>query len=343
MNDLKIRDLLHEVADDIEPADRLDAIRAATAPAGRRTRRGWWVVGGAGLVAASVVTALAVTTGSPTKTKEPEPIGPASTSGPVATDGAETDEADTAMGVTVETGFVYFVGNTTAGPRLYGEPRFDVDPDSRVVVGIDAALRGDARDPDYRSPWPDGVVLREWQPGPDVLTIILDGAPVDRPAGMSEEDARLALEQLVRTAQATYGQGAIPVDVQVERRVTDTVLGVPTTAPLTGSPDRDVLAPVSLSEPSEGQTVRVDRTVWASGRATSVDNSVTVRLQRLESAAVVMGPATSTLDQANGSPGSFSIGYRSDDLRPGEYEVIATVRNPDGTTDTDTRRITIVD
>ena len=54
-------DLALELAGEIEPeemtlaeraqmkADRLDAIRSATAPAGRRTRRGWWVVGGAGM------------------------------------------------------------------------------------------------------------------------------------------------------------------------------------------------------------------------------------------------------------------------------------------------------
>ena len=83
---------------------------------------------------------------------------------------------------------------------------------------------------------------------------------------MSEEDARLALEQLVRTAQAVYGQGKVPVDVQIEQQVTDTVLGVPTTAPLTGSPDLDVLAPVSLSEPA-GRSGRTTRTSSITRRA----------------------------------------------------------------------------
>ena len=72
---------------------------------------------------------------------------------------------------------VYFVGDTAAGPRLYRELRSDLDPDSRVVLAIDAALRGDALDPDYRSPWPEGVVLRQWSPGPRRITVSLEGAP----------------------------------------------------------------------------------------------------------------------------------------------------------------------
>lgn len=333
MNDLKIRDLLHEVADDIEPGDRLDAIRAATAPAGRRTRRGWWAAGGAGLLAASVVTAFALSTGGAPQTTGPDPAGPPPTSGTTVTDGQGTSRPV----------HVYFVGDTAAGPRLFRELRSDLDPDSRVVLAMDAVLRGDALDPDYRSPWPEGVVLRQWSSGPDGIMVSLEGAPVDRPADMTEEEARLALEQLVRTAQEVYGQGKVPVDVQIEQQVTDTVLGVPTTAPLTGSPDLDVLAPVSLTEPSEGQKKRADGTVWVSGRATSADDLVTVRVQRREGTAVVLGPANFTLNQTSDPAGSFSLGLSSDNLQPGEYDVIATVENSDGTTDSDTRRITVVD
>ena len=43
----RIKDLLHEVADGVDPGERLDAIRAETS-GGRRTGRGWWAAGGVG-------------------------------------------------------------------------------------------------------------------------------------------------------------------------------------------------------------------------------------------------------------------------------------------------------
>ena len=271
MNDLKIRDLLHEVADDIEPGDRLDAIRAATAPAGRRTRRGWWAAGGAGLVAASVVTAFALSTGGAPQTTDPGPAGPPSTAGSTAPDGEGTSRRV----------HVYFVGDTAAGPRLFRELRPDLDADSGVVLGIDAALRGDALDPDYRSPWPEGVVLRQWSDGPDGITVSLEGAPVERPADMSEEDARLALEQLVRTAQAVCGRGKVPVDVQIEQQVTDTVLGVPTTAPLTGSPGPRRARPRVDLRAREGAVVDAKPTSSPStARLSSADGRVSLQVKR---------------------------------------------------------------
>jgi hypothetical protein len=333
MNDQKIRDLVHEVADDIEPGDRLDAIRAATAPTGRRTRRGWWAAGGAGLVAASVVTAFAVDIGGAPRTTDHDLAGPPSASGATATAGEGTSRP-------VE---VYFVGDTAAGPRLFRELRPELDPDSRAFLGIDAVLRGDALDPDYRSPWPEGVVLRQWSSRPDGITVSLEGAPVDRPTDMSEEEARLALEQLVRTAQAVGGRGKVPVDVQIEQQVTDTVLGVPTTAPLTGSPDLDVLAPVSLSEPSEGQVVDNDTThLTVSGRAVTSNDRLHITVDRVGGTDSA-GDSTlvGVLRRDRLTP--FEAGLSLADAEPGEYEVVAAVRSSDGTTDADTRTITIVD
>jgi hypothetical protein len=340
MNDQLTRELLHEVADDVEPGDRLDAIRAATASPRRGARRTWWVAGAVGLVAASVVTALALTSGDAPRTQGSDLAGAPSPSATASADG-------TGGGPVA----VYFVGDTAGGPRLFREFRPTDQPDGGVLYAIHAALRGDALDPDYRSAWPAGIRLRQWIPKPDVITVILDDAPVERPAGMSEEDADLALEQLVRTAQALYGNGKVPVDVQLEQQVTDTILGVPTTAPLTGAPDADVLAPVSLSDPNERQVVHADDYIDITGRAMSDDGMISLQLKRREGGAVIdAGTYTlygtgdhPDLQSVQGALAPFSISFASEEIQSGEYDLIASVKNADGTVDRDTRRITVVD
>lgn len=331
MTDLQIRAVLHEVADDVEPTDRLDAIRAATAaPARRRAHRAWWATGGAGLVAASVVTALVLATGGSPQSSDPGPAGRPTTDG-TASEGPVTDSPAA----------VYFVGDAAEGPRLFREFRSDLTFDDPLGAVL-TSLGGDSLDPDYRSPWPAGVTLSQWIPGPEGVQVILAGAPVDRPAGMSEQEARLAMEQLVRTAQAANGEGPVAVDVQVEGRVTDTILGVPTTAPLTASPDLDVLAPVSLSDPSEGLEVDNDVPLTVRGRGTSADGGVQVRVQRWEGTGVVAGRTVRGALRPDRFS-SFGETFDLSDVPPGDYDVIVTVSNADGTVDSDTRRITVVD
>ncbi|RYB91135.1 hypothetical protein EUA93_19630 [Nocardioides oleivorans] len=330
MNDQTVRDLLHEAADDIEPRDRLDAIRAATASTsgGRRTHRGWWAAGGAGLLAASIATAFALTTGGAPQSTGPDLAAPP-TSGSTVPDGGTSSPVA-----------VYFVGDTAAGPRLYREFRA-ADPDSRVTSAMVAALRGDALDPDYRSLWPSTTVFRAWSTGPDGITVTLEGAPVERPAGMSEQDAQLAMEQLVRTAQALEGQGRVPVDVQVAGAVTDTILGVTTTTPLTGSPDADVLAPVSISDPVEEQVVG-DGQLTVRGRALSESRVVTTRIQRWEGTFVV-AQEVDRLRAGNDGMLEFTATFDLTDVPAGQYAVVSTVEHSDGTVDSDTRRITVID
>jgi hypothetical protein len=344
MNDQLIRDLLHEVADDVEPGDRLDAIRSATAPAGRRTHRGWWAAGGAGLLAASIATAFALTTGGMPQSGDsdvanPSPTTTAPTTGP-------TDSPPRSNVVAV-----YFVGDTSQGPRLYREFRSRKDPSNPALYALRAAVAGTALDRDYGTTWPAGVSVHDLVRTSEGILFSLSGAPTDRPADMSEEDARLAVEQLVRTAQAVYGMGKLPVRVLVDGQEADRVLGVSVADPLTGSPDADVLAPVNLSDPSEGQVVHKDDFIDMTGRATSVDGMISLQLKRWQGTAVI-DAGTYTLygtgefpdaESVQGVLAPFSAQFRSHDVQPGAYDVIATVQNADGTYDYDTRRITIVD
>ena len=325
-----IKDLLHEVTDAVEPDDRIDAIRAATAAGGRRTGRGWWAAGGVGLVAASVVTALALSTGGGLQGSDP---GPAEE--PTATTSATEPNPVTSRAVPV-----YFVGDTPSGPRLYREFQRGTGPMSAETFALDAALAGRSLDPDYRSLWPAGAVSEAYVMSEELITVTLMGDLHDRPAGMSESDARLAVEQVIRTAQGAFGHGRIPVQLLLNGSRTDQVLGVPASEPLAAGPALDVLAHVSLSEPSEGREVRKGKAITVDGVGVSEDGSVSVQLQRPEGTAV----AYLQLDlEPTGALAPFSVNWLLDHLEPGAYDVVVTVKNPDGTLDTDTRRFTVVD
>lgn len=328
-----IKDLLHEVTDGVEPGDRLDAIRAATADSGRRTRSSrWWAAGGVGLVAASVVTALALSTGGGPRGSEP---GPAEES--TATSTPTEPNPATSRAVPV-----YFVGDTPSGPRLYREFQRGTGPMSAETFALDAALAGASLDPDYRSAWPADTGVGGYFASEGEITVDLVGDVHDRPAGMSEAEAGLAVEQLVRTAQALFQQGRVPVRLTIDNELSDQVLGVPTSEPLAAGPDLEVLAHVSLSEPSEGRTIRVGKALHIDGVGLSEDGRVSIRVEGREGAARFLD-ATFDLEPTVGRLAPFTMDLFLGDLEPGDYDVEVTVTNPDGTLDTDTRRITVVD
>ena len=328
----RITDLLHEVADGVEPGERLGAIRAATADAGRRTTRGWWAAGGVGLVAASVVTALALTTGAGPRSTDPQPADPAP---PSATDPHPTESRVVP---------VYFVGDTPSGPRLYREFQRGTGPMSAETFALDAALAGRSLDPDYRSPWPADAVSEAYLMSEEVITVTLMGDLHDRPAGMSEVEARLAVEQVVRTAQGGFGHGRIPVQLLLNGTRTDQVLGVAASEPLAAGSDLEVLAHVSISNPSEGQLVDNDRPFTVKGVGNSFEGNVVTRVQRWEGTYVVdEQPTIAGTGEDRLFP--FEVTLDLTDAAPGEYVVVSQTDDPsgEGMFDTDTRRITIVD
>jgi hypothetical protein len=331
MTDQRIRDLLQEVADGVEPGDRLGAIRAATVH-GRRTHRGWWAAGGAGLVAASVVTAVALTSGGTPRPSEPAPAheGTATTTG--------TDSATSRVVP------VYFVGDTPSGPRLYREFLKPTGGVSAETFALDAALHGDALDPDYRSSWPADASAGPYSMSSDLIRITLTGDLRDRPAGMSEEDARLAIEQVVRTAQGVFGRGRVPVQLSLGDGPADQVLGVSTSEPLGNAPDLSVLAHVSLSDPFEGQVVDNDEPLVVRGAANSFEGNVVTRIQRWEGTEVVAEEPTIAGTYEN-KLFPFEITFDLSSVPPGDYVVISRTDDPsgEGRFDTDTRRITVVD
>lgn len=334
MRDDEVRELLHEVAAGVEPGDRLDAIRAATSA--RRGGRGWWVAGGVGLVAASVVTALALTTGGTPRTTAPEPAEPSPTPTTVATDRVTRGE-----GLEV---WIYFVGETPDGQRLYRERRH-TSGDNPFAAAEDG-LRLAPMDPDYTSLWPADAIQRVSFDGiadDGVIGVTVDPTYQRRPVGMSEAEAQLALEQVIRTFQAATKSRAA-MQFYVGDNPSDQVLGVPTSEPVTTRPDLDVLAHVSLSDPFEGQVVDNDEPFVVRGAANSFEGNVVTRIQRWEGTEVVAEePTIAGWNEDRLFP--FEVTFDLTDVPPGDYVVISRTDDPSGAGmfDTDTRRITVID
>ncbi|WP_416957221.1 Gmad2 immunoglobulin-like domain-containing protein [Nocardioides sp. T5] len=169
---------------------------------------------------------------------------------------------------------VYFAGDGPGGrtvlfrefQRVEGDPLTEA---ARLVAG-----GGQPTDPDYRTLWP-GVEIASVQATDGVLLVEVpsDGF-TDRPDGMSRRDARLALQQLVRTLQGVQ-QERVPV--QVQREGGAPLFGLPTDTPFEAAPVLRTLNLVNITSPAEGDTVSGD-TVTVTGVANSFEASGPCRL-----------------------------------------------------------------
>ena len=201
-------------------------------------------------------------TGSP----EPSPTGSSSPSEPTSSPTA------TPSGATVP---VYYAGDAPGGRtalfrefhRVGGDPLLEA---ARLVAG------GTPDDPDYRTLWPQ-VEITSVEATDGVLLVTLPSdAFTDAPDGMSERDARLAVQQLVYTLQGVQ-QERIPV--QVRREGGTSLFGLPTDAPFEAAAPLETLNLVSITSPAEGDTVTGD-TLTVTGVASSFEASGPCRVTR---------------------------------------------------------------
>ena len=243
MTDDDLRDLLTDAVSDVEPAYRLDTIKARTH---RPARRGWYAVGGAILAAAAVVTAVN--------------LG--------QDDGRRRDNAPPATDAE-HTAALYFVGDTPAGPRLYrefqtvsGGPLADLEAITTEHGPID---------PDYSTLWSadlfTSVSVRD-----DVIEIGL-GEGTGPVYDIDPALLHAQLQAVVYTAQAATGE-PLPVQFTRDGRPAGDPFGtVPGTGPIERDPQNDILSLVSISDPADGSIVSGDSFV-ARGRANSFEGTV---------------------------------------------------------------------
>jgi hypothetical protein len=331
--DPRLSHLISDAVSDVEPQEALTEIRNRTKVTSMTARRPWlYAVGGAVVATAATVAVVAAVSGSPNAAEEP---GPATSQSPTEqsvpteesepTQSEETPSSEAPSPTTEATLPSYFARDTPQGVRLtreFSSVAGDIDP-PRDAVRI--AVFGRALDPDYRSLWPSGSNVGAVSASGEAITVDLLGDLGDRPAAMTQEDAELALQQVVYTAQAIIGQGRLPVRITLNGASTDQVLGVPTSEPLMNAPENETLALVSVSSLSEGETVR-DRFV-VSGVANSFEATVPWEI-RDGDRVVARGFATAEGWMDKLYPWTTQVNVSK--LSPGTYTFAAMTDDPSG-------------
>ena len=303
-----VGDLLHDAVDHLEPADRIDAIRARTASPTRPARPWLYAGGGVALATAAAVAAFAVLGGSPTSSDARHDH-----------DVTTTPTADTHLVA------AYFIGETPRGQRLFRE--FDQVVGSDPLQGALDRIQQPASDPDYRSGWSRGQLGTATLVGATIEVELTGELPVS--AGTSEG---LPEQQLVYTLQAAAGR---PLPVQLVRD------GAPVGDPMTAEPQNDVLSLVSISDPAEGLEVH-DRFL-ARGRANSFEATVPWQIRDEDGAVVRTSSAMASGSMDKLYPWRAQISVRG--LPDGTYTFQASTDDPSGGEgggpDTDTRTIIV--
>ena len=325
MSDLS--SLLHEAVADVEPADRLVAVRARARQ--RRTRRLWVVSGGAVVAAAATVAAVVLAT-HPGTSAGPEP-GPA-THVPTATEPTTAPSASERHAVAI-----YYLGGSTSQPKLYREFRAYPESVPTPSDALDGLVSGPS-DPDYRTLWPSGAFA--WvKVGQDLITVSLSDASLrERPVTMSEAEAAASVQQVVYTLQA-YAQQRLAVQFTYNGNPIDQVLGVPTSEPLANAPILQTLSRVNLTTPSEGE--ELSGTLDVEGVANSYEANVTWSLEDQSQVPVDSGSFTATGYMAEKLfPFHGSIDVSS--LDPGTYTLIVSTDDPSGAGNVDNDSRTVI-
>lgn len=339
--DRELSRLISDAVSDVEPEDRLGALRARTTSPSRRP---WlFAAGGAALAAAAVVTAVAVVGGDPSPTTDPGPLGtPSATTSASESPGTDaTPSTDASPGTEPRAVAAYFLGDTPDGVRLYRE--FQSVP-AEPIEGALQLLTTGPLDPDYRTPWQAGQLLSATFDGvgaDGLVSVVVDPSVRSRPVGMSEEEAQAAVQQVVYTLQAAV-QARAPVQFRTADNPIDQVLGVPTSEPLANAPVLETLSHVNLSDPAEGATVTGELDV--TGVASSYEANV---LWRIQSGDEVVDQSFFTAEGWMGDrlfPFSGQIDVSS--LDPGSYTLIVETDDPSGGAEgpgafSDTRTIVI--
>jgi hypothetical protein len=257
---------------------------------------------------------------------EAEPASGDSTPSQAAepTDGeSESPEDPASEGAGSTTVPVYFVGDTPQGQRLFREFR-KVEADNPATEALALMTAGDALDPDYDTLYPGGT-FASVEIADDMITVGLpDESWTTAPDGMSDDQARLAAQQLVYTVQG-IAQKRVPVSITLDGEPAD-LFGL--AGQVSNDPEIDVRALVNVTTPEEGATV--SGTFTASGASSSFEATTPweIREGGADGKVVMDGFATAEGWMDKLYPWESEVDVS--DLPAGEYTFVAMTDDPSG-------------
>jgi hypothetical protein len=346
-DDDRLRQLLSDAVTDIEPADRLDQLRASVHPSPKvvpMTRsRSWYAA--AGIVATAAVIGIVAYVTSSMAGNKSDHVGPATDGGtglPSATATA-TDTAATSSpsphGPATKAYAVYYAGTNPRGtPVLFREFHRGPASTPTAALAVDD-LGGAPFDPDYSTAWRAGW-LKGAKADPNAGVIFVTpstAAPADRPAAMTSREAMVAVQQVVYTLQAAF-QTRLPVQFIRHGKPVGQVLGVPTATPVAQGPVLSLLSLVSISSPNEGDQVSGKLTV--TGVNNGFEGSVVVYLEQ-HGHHYLVHPTIGGWGGNRLYPWKVVLDLSK--VKPGDYTLVAQNDDPSGRgmAPTDTRVITV--
>ncbi|MEO7131144.1 MAG: Gmad2 immunoglobulin-like domain-containing protein, partial [Dermatophilaceae bacterium] len=321
----RLRTSLRADADSIQPTDRLSAILGAahdgvglTSDEAQHRRR--WLMPAAAAAAAAVVGGALWLSGGPSGA----PVPPASTastsstvsqppssaptslpssgassglsSGPVST-GPVTEGTPPAtttpppVAVTVPTSVpVYYVGpRVPGGTDLALFREFVLAPVAKPVTGEGKALAALRL---ATAAAPEGSGYQAWWTGVEVPSVSVTASRITVTlstglTGVSAEQSKLAVQQLVWTAQGAVGEGLMPVSFTLTDGSTDVAPGLPASASYTQPTGQAAFSEISMiwiSGPTRGAALKAGP-VTVSGVASIFE--ATVQWQVVKGGSVV--------------------------------------------------------
>ena len=294
----QLRESLRRDADRISPRDKRTEILAMVhdTQVTQHTRR--WVIPLA--AAASVALIGAIAWGASTLGGQPvgqqAPVAPAasSSSSPSAASSSPATGATSPVALPA-----YFVGASSGTGDRFGLYREFVKasvpvgttPAQKAKAALAVAMNAQAftnLEP-YIQPW-SGTSVKDVTMTPNLITITLSGSGA---SGFTKEQTKLAVQELVWTAQAAVGQGTIPVKFMITDG-SSTLFGTYPTSQTYNRPAKDLqyqdLAPIWITAPDRGHVYKAGASVVVTGESCAFE--ATTQWQLKKSAAVVRSGST---------------------------------------------------